>query len=682
MGDLNGGNCWLPPDAPNHSPVNSFEGKLKSTSETLGLTQLINTATRIQDGTHVRDLIFINSPEVVTDSGMLSSFSNLDHFPIYAAPSITHPTAKSSNTTRVWDYKNADIDLLVNILSRTDWNSITDKDVDDATETFTDTLLNAADRCIPTKSVRVRHDKLWITADLRRQIRKRNHLFKLARTRQTSYDWIRWRTQRNLVTSINRKLKNSHIKHKVNILLESKKDPFKYHSILKNITGFKREKEVPPLITDDGTIVSDNYQKTETFNTYFCAQTDIQLNASHYEHLKEYEDTQHETPHHLDSVAVTANEVLNVLNSLDASKASGSDKIQTRFLKIVSIYIAEPLSDIFNKSLAVGKYPTLWKRANVKPVFKGKGSPSEMKNYRPISLLPCVSKIFEKLIFQRIYEHITFHQLLTDYQSGYRPGHNTELQLVYLTDKLYKALDQSEDFTIIYLDISRYFEKIWHAGLLAKCKTEFGINGRLLCWLNSYLDNRSQLVQIGTEQSHPLTLKAGVPQGSVLGPLLAIMYLNGLSGLTSNSMLYFADDSSLHSSHTPETLHIKEAELQNDLDIIYNYGLKWAITFNASKTNQQTLSNRRRPTPPKLSFGGQQISPSYQHKHLGLAFSADLKFKQHVNEALLKFNKALSPLYQIAPHVPRKDLLLIYTTYVQPHLDYCSAVYDGQPDHF
>ena len=170
-------------------------------------------------------------------------------------------------------------------------------------------------------------------------------------------------------------------------------------------------------------------------------------------------NTQPETQNHIDSIVFTPNEVLNTINRLDASKASGPDKLPTRLLKMIAIFIADPLAEIFNKSLAAGKYPSLWKRATVKPIFKGKGSPSELKNYRPISLLPCVSKIFEKLVFKRFYDHITSHQLLTDNQSGYRPGHNTQLQLAYLTDKLYKTLDNSEDFTIIYLNISRYFEK-------------------------------------------------------------------------------------------------------------------------------------------------------------------------------------------------------------------------------
>ena len=174
----------------------------------------------MQDGTHnVRDLIFTISPEFVSDSGMLSSFSNLDHLPIFAALSITYYTTKYKNPVQVWDYKNADIDSLVDILSHTDWNSITSKDVVEAAEAFTNTLRDAANRCIPTKRVQKRHDKPLLTAELRRQIRKRNRLFKIARNSQTSYDWTRWRTQRNLVTNINRKLKNDHIQRKVEILL-------------------------------------------------------------------------------------------------------------------------------------------------------------------------------------------------------------------------------------------------------------------------------------------------------------------------------------------------------------------------------------------------------------------------------------------------------------------------------
>lgn len=676
-GDQNAGNCWLPADSPRHSPVTSFERKLRSASEALSLSQLINTATRIQGGVHnIRDLIFIDRPELAEESGILPPFSNLDHIPIYVRLNLQYQRGVGKCTALVWDYKNTNIDMLVENLRHTDWKAICDLEVDQATEMFTKTLLEATTQAIPNKIVRVRRDKPWITGELRRNMRKRDRLFKIARTKQTEHAWSRWRAQRNIVTSLNRRLKNDNLKKKVSLLLENKKDPYKYHTILKNITGFSRQDNIPPLVQGDDILSADS-DKAEAFNAYFCAQADIELMDSHREHLKTYLDTHPETLFSIDTIEVSPDEVLKVINSMDASKACGPDRLPTKILKMTAVFIAEPLSTLFNKSLASGKFPSAWKIATVKPVYKGKGSPSEISNYRPISLLSCASKIFEKLIFTRIYEHVTGNALLTEKQSGYRPGHNTQLQLIYLTNKLYASLNEGQDFTVVYLDISRYFEKIWHAGLLAKCNKEFGIRGPLLNWLESYLGGRSQIVQAGEEHSAPLVLKAGVPQGSVLGPLLAILYINGLSNQTENDMLFFADDSSLHGSHSPQNLGQLEQSLQRDLDTISTYGKNWAITFNAGKTSQQTFSNKKSPQVPVLYFGAQPVTLTDNHKHLGLSISADLRFKKHVDGVLKKFNRTIGPLYRISRFLPRNILTQLYKMYVQPHLDYCDVVYDG-----
>ena len=155
------------------------------------------------------------------------------------------------------------------------------------------------------------------------------------------------------------------------------------------------------------------------------------------------------------------------------------------------------------------------------------------------------------------------------------------------------------------------------------------------------------------------------------------MYLNSLGNITDNEMLFFADDSSIIAKHNTENFYAVEASLQKDLDAIQEYGSRWIITSNASKTSQQTFSNKRVPDVPKVKFGTQTIPPlNASHKHLGLTISTDLRFKSHINSILLKFNRALSPLYPIASVVPRNVLLTIYKVYVQPHLDYCASVYD------
>ena len=183
------------------------------------------------------------------------------------------------------------------------------------------------------------------------------------------------------------------------------------------------------------------------------------------------------------------------------------------------------------------------------------------------------------------------------------PATNEELQLHYLTHKLYTSLDSGEDFTAIYLDISKYFDKIWHKGLLYKCKNEFGITGSLLNWLKSYLSDRTQRVQIKNSFSNSRTINAGCPQGSVLGPLLALIYLNDLSYRTTNDILFFADDTSLYASHTASNLLTTQQTLQDDLNEIHNYGQEWIITFNAAKTAQQSFSRKNNNQQPALLLG-------------------------------------------------------------------------------
>ena len=321
-----------------------------------------------------------------------------------------------------------DADRLTRQLLRTDWDAILDRDIDNATADFTTCILDAARQCIPTKRIRQRHDKPWVTTDLLRQIRKRERLFNTARKRKTDKQaWTRWKTQRNLVTNLNRRLYDEHIKDKVSLFLQHKHDPYKYHKILKDISGRKQTQYIPPLIQHDGTTVTDDIDKATTFNNHFVAQTQLDINNTHIAQLQTYMTRDTAPVPTLQNIEIDPGEVLKMLNNMDANKSCGSDQLPTKILKLTALLIYEPLTQLFNKSLATGKYPISWKLAKVRPIFKKKGTPSEVNNYRPISLLPCISKIFEKIIFSRIYQHVTKFSLLSDKQSGYRPGHNTQL---------------------------------------------------------------------------------------------------------------------------------------------------------------------------------------------------------------------------------------------------------------
>ena len=669
LGDFNAGNTFLDPKFLNRSPLTPYEIALHDEIVASNFEQLINQPTRFSSTSNVanlRDLIIISNTSMVSDSGVLPPFSNIDHIPTFVSLIIEPPPSISKQTIQIWDYARTDVDKLTRLLKDIDWDSLLDCDLDKATENFTEALMTAAKASIPQKSFSTNSkNKPWFNSELRLQIRKRHRLFKIAKKRDTPHYWERWRKQRNIATMTNQRLKDSYYQSQVGKLLENRQNPHSYHSILKSLIGRNMNRPIPPLINHDGIPITDDLSKATILNSHFAAQTHLDTKDKQIPHLTP-------SPHipSLTEVQVTESEVLKILNSLNINKSSGPDRIPNKLLKMTAILIAKPLATLYNKSLQLGLFPSSWKKACITPIFKQKGSSSDPHNYRPISLLPNLSKILEKLVFSKIYAH------LTEKQSGYRPGHSTQLQLLYLTHQLYSALDENHNFTAIYLDISKYFDKIWHQALLQKCEIQYSISGSLLAWLRSYLNDRTQVVRVGNSISPSQKVQAGCPQGSVLGPLLALLYLNDLSDKTQNDALFYADDTSLYCSHPQDDAPYRQS-LQSDLDVISKFGKDWAITFNENKTIQQTFTTRQTNQDLDLHFNGKPIPNVTSHKHLGLILSTDLHFHQHINTLIQKVNSLLGPIYPVAKFLPRNVLNELYKIYIRPHFDYCDIIYDG-----
>ena len=560
--------------------------------------------------------------------------------------------------------------LLTELLIGTRWDDILDQDLDSATEDFTNTILNAASIAIPKREITVRStDKSWVTGELRRCIRRRERLFRRAKRTDCPSDWDKWRRQRSATTDLNKRLKRSYLIKQSQQLISQKQNPRKYHAILKQMIGRRKISQIPPLEKADGELITEERDKAELLNYHFARQSTSERLTSFPPH------TGLNVPQ-LDDIVVSEQEVLRELNSLNICKSCGPDMLPNKILKMVALLICEPVTKLFNKSLLEGRFPSSWKEARVTAIFKKKGSASHATNYRPISLLPCLSKVLERLVFKRIYQHISDNGLLSECQSGYRPTHSTQLQLIYLSHRLYEALNNGLDFTIVYLDVAKYFDRIPHEGLLFKCKYFFGVAGKVIDWLRSYLTDRQQRVVVGNEISGLQKLTAGCPQGSILGPLLALMYLNDVETVTSSPTLLFADDTAVFFAHKQNSLEAA-LQLQTHLDKIVQFGRTWGIAFNALKTVQQTFSTKRTSEALRLTFDGVLIETKTSHKHLGVTFSSDLRFHTHVNEVICKINRSLGPLYAIAEYLPRNTLNLVYKIYIRPIFDYCDVVYDS-----
>ena len=295
-------------------------------------------------------------------------------------------------------------------------------------------------------------------------------------------------------------------------------------------------RSIPPILVNSD-IIHNNEEKADAFNTFFTNQT-----------LLEEPNTEPSPPTYdissfLSMVQFNHTDIEPLLRSLPLGKAVGPDTINNRILKELSVVLAHPLCDLFNYSLSISTFPTSWKIANVCPIHK-KGESNLVGNYRPISLLNSLSKVFERAVYKHIYNHILSNNILTDFQSGFRPRDSTVNQLASIYNAFCEALDNGKEVRVVFCDISKAFDRVWHAGLLSKLHA-IGVRENMLLWLGSYLQNRQQRVTLQGSTSSLRPIKAGVPQGSILGPLLFIVYINDIVRDIDASISLFADDTSL-----------------------------------------------------------------------------------------------------------------------------------------
>ena len=336
-----------------------------------------------------------------------------------------------------------------------------------------------------------------------------------------------------------------------------------------------------------------------------------------------------------------------------------------------------PLQIIFRNILSTSIYPHTWKLANVTPIFK-KGDKQLIKNYRPISLLPICGKFLEKLIFNKLYSYLQLNDLITPNQSGFRPGDSTTNQLLYLVDEIYQAFDSTESIEVraVFLDVSKAFDKVWHSGLIFKLEQN-GVSGSLLKLFENYLSNRKQRVVLNGSFSEHSSIESGVPQGSVLGPLLFLIYINDLERNIKSNIKFFADDTMLFSIvRDPE---ISANKLNHDLEIIHKWAHQWKLEFNPDPTKQanEVLFSCKKSIPnhPHIVLNGTVVAKMNEQKHLGFILDSKLSFEKHLNEKIIKAKKYIGIIKHLSCFLPLKTLDQMFKSLVRSHLDYCDIIY-------
>ena len=669
-GDLN---CrskqWWPGD------INSTEGMvLDGLLESNDLTQLIDQPTNIEpSGVSCVDLIITDQPSLFVDYGIHSSLDNFCHHQIIHGKVNVSVPSPPPYKRQVWDYSKANKEKIWNTLLNIDWSfKFLDLTVDEMTSVFTTSVMDIMLRYIPNKMIKC-HDKdpPWITPEIKTAIKRKHRVYnKYVRRGRKSEEWEYVRVIRNetskIITdaketyfaSLGRKLSNPAIGLKV------------YWSTFNKIINKKKMTNIPPLL-ENGIFVTNFQTKADIFNDLFVKQCSIHVNDSVLPNFI----SRCNLP--LANIDIDPDKVLKIIRSLDCNKAHGWDNLSIAMIKICDVGIMKPLCLIYNKCLASGTFPEIWKKGNVIPVHK-KESRQLKKNYRPISLLPICGKILEKIVFDVIYKHLTDNDLLTPNQSGFRPGDSTINQLLYITHKIYTAFEDypSRETRAVFLDISKAFDKVWHDGLIFKLES-YGIPGPLLGLINSYLANRYQRVVLNGKSSKWSPIRAGVPQGSVLGPLLFLVYINDLVDNISSDAKLFADDTSLFTVVYDE--NIAAEQLNRDLKIIAEWAYQWKMQFNPDVTKQavQVIFSQKRDKPihPPIYFNESGVVTKSEQKHLGMILDSSLNFQSLVREKIVSARRGIGVIQYMSRYVTREVLDQMYKLYVRPHLDYGDIIY-------
>ena len=380
----------------------------------------------------------------------------------------------------------------------------------------------------------------------------------------------------------------------------------------------------------------------------------------------------------LHNISITPKMVNKVITNLDSSKASGPDCIPVVVLKNCEPKLSYILAKLFNKCLKESCFPDWWKVSSVVPVFKNVGERSTAKNYRPVSLLSVVSKVFEKLVNNRIVDHLEKCGLFSDFQYGSRSSRSTADLLTVVSDRIARAFNRSGATRAVALDISNTFDRVWHAGLLHKLKS-YGISGQIFGLISSSLSNRRLRVVLDGKSSQEYPVNAGVPQRSILGPTLFLLYINDLPDDVICNIAIYADDTTLYSKCKQASDLWQQLELASGLESSLRdtvaWGRKWLVDFNAGKTQLVSFEQSKNTGATDVKMDGSVLEDKTSFKMLGLTFSSKSYIVSIAKTASKKIGALIRSMKLLSPEVA----LYLYKSTIWPCMEYCCHVWAGAP---
>ena len=625
--------------------------RLIDLAEDAFLWQSVQTPTR---GNNILDLVFTNDCDLIHTCDVGEPLSNSDHNMVRIKLNLQINTRE--NVLLVPNYKKANFPNIKRTLESINWGQLLeDTCVEEMYDKFTAKLSYILNNNIPHKPRRIDQNKpLWMTSFLSKMIGDKRKAYKRYKLTQTSTDRDSYV---NLKRACEREIRKKKRDYEVRISNDAKTNPKLFFSYIRRKKATREN--IGPLLNSDDILVSDNKEMAQVLNQTF-SKVFTKENDRIPDPIKIFQGSDEEM---LCIKEITADEVRKYLRKIDPNKSTGPDDISPRILKECSDQLEYPITLLFNKSLAQGRIPGAWKKANITPIFK-KGDKKIALNYRPISLTSVVMKLFEKIIRDKLVTFLEANKLITENQHGFRRNRSCLTNLLEFFNDVYANWDVRVPYDIIYLDFQKAFDTVPHKRLIAKMKAH-GIGEQLCAWINDWLSNRMQRVVLNGEASDWVEVTSGVPQGSVLGPTLFTIYINDLESDLMSKVAKFADDTKLGGTASC----VEDCnKIQKDLNKLSNWSQKWQMSFNVEKCKVMHIGD----TNPRFKYHirSQDLSNVKQEKDLGVIISNNLKTSDQCTAASKKANKMLGFITRNIDHKSPEIMKKLYIAFVRPHLEY------------
>ena len=685
---------WTDSTAKNkHNEGYNTPVEMLNVTQTHGLHQHVRQFTRAR-GTNqpsLLDLLITSQADNVDNLEVLPPLGKSDHGIIQAELLLPDVTSRKGDVPYkiMWNYMKGDYEKARKIALRIEWIKLFEgKTSDEQYNILVDQLRLIREECVPLKKISRGRDsnKKWFNDKAKRLVARKKHAWdaymraerlKLPEVNDYRKRYVRARNRAQYgIRGIKRR-------HEETLLTRLKSNPKLFYSYYNSKT--KVREPVGQIRKPDGTLTSSNKEAaaalSQHFKNVFTVEDDANLiYANEYfsslpldgdDRICPFRNCEHRDVPVLDSIDISAQDIYRLLKELKQYKSPGPDELHPRLLSELSNCIAFPLKVIFDRSLSTGQVPKLWKLANVTAVHK-KGSRDEAQNYRPISLTCICSKLMERIVNEQVMKHLIHNDILSSQQHGFTPGRSCLTNLLTTLEDCSRNLDDKVPTDIIYLDFAKAFDTVPHARLCHKLQRS-GIGGPLLKWLEDFLYERKQRVILNGAHSAWERVISGVPQGSVIGPTLFLLFINDLPDRIASKVQIFADDSKIYRHiHSPVDVH----QLQEDLQEVERWSLEWKLRYNTSKCQTLRIGTKNMQSDrPTYKLNGVNLENIQEQRDLGVTIDSSLEFETHINKSSQRAYAAWGIARRTFEKMSPALFRLVYKTFIRPHVEFCPQVW-------